>query len=182
MQNKKIQLWALSTAGYNCTIDYMAGITNTCADLLSRRPDEPGHCQEKNLTEELDLNVNDNTFKVGVINSNEFEPKKFASCDIPFDDSLVKPDDCLPVFDVINEQNKDDEFLELKTILVHGKHRTDVHLRYLVVDNVEYYLTDPDGDTVLRLYVHKHLRALVTRQYYDDNRHMGVQKTLTVEK
>ena len=96
MQNKKIQLWALSMAGYNCTIEYIAGTTNTCADLLSRRPDEPGHCQEENLTEELDLDVNDNTFQVDVINSNEFEPKKFASCDVPFDDSLVKPDDCLP--------------------------------------------------------------------------------------
>ena len=39
MQNKKIQLWALSMAGYNCTIEYIAGTTNTCADLLSRHPD-----------------------------------------------------------------------------------------------------------------------------------------------
>ena len=39
---------------------------------------------------------------------------------VPFDDSLVKPDDCLPGFDMVSEQNKDDELLELKTILVHG--------------------------------------------------------------
>ena len=177
MQNKKIQLWALSMAGYNCTIEYIAGTTNTCADLLSRRPDEPGHCQEENLTEELDLDVNDNTFQVDVINSNEFEPKKFASCDVPFDDSLVKPDDCLPGLDMISEQNKDDELLELKTILVHGEPSKEVQHRYLVVDNVVYYLTDPDCDTVLRLYVPKHLRALVVKQYHDDNGHMGVQKT-----
>ena len=177
MQNKKIQLWALSMAGYNCTIEYIAGTTNTCADLLSRRPDEPGHCQEENLTEELDLDVNDNTFQVDVINSNEFEPKKFASCDVPFDDSLVKPDDCLPELDMISEQNKDDELLELKTILVHGEPSKEVQRRYLVVDNVVYYLTDPDGDTVLRLYVPKHLRALVVKQYHDDNGNMGVQKT-----
>ena len=177
MQNKKIQLWALSMAGYNCTIEYIAGTTNTCADLLSRRPDEPGHCQEENLTEELDLDVNDNTFQVDVINSNEFEPKKFASCDVPFDDSLVKPDDCLPGLDMISEQNKDDELLELKTILVHGEPSKEVQHRYLVVDNVVYYLTDPNGDTVLRLYVPKHLRALVVKQYHDDNGHMGVQKT-----
>ena len=177
MQNKKIQLWALSMAGYNCTIEYIAGTTNTCADLLSRRPDEPGRCQEENLTEELDLDVNDKTFQVDVINSNEFEPKKFASCDVPFDDSLVKPDDCLPGLDMISEQNKDDELLELKTILVHGEPSKEVQRRYLVVDNVVYYLTDPDGDTVLRLYVHKHLRALVVKQYHDDNGHMGVQKT-----
>ena len=177
MQNKKIQLWALSMAGYNCTIEYIAGTTNTCADLLSRRPDEPGHCQEENLTEELDLDVNDNTFQVDVINSNEFEPKKFASCDVPFDDSLVKPDDCLPGLDMISEQNKDDELLELKTKLVHGEPSKAEQRRYLVVDNVVYYLTDPDGDTVLRLYVPKYLRALVVKQYHDDNGHMSVQKT-----
>ena len=46
MQNKKIQLWALSMAGYNCTIEYKAGTTNTCADLLSRKPDDADKCQE----------------------------------------------------------------------------------------------------------------------------------------
>ena len=78
---------------------------------------------------------------------------------------------------MISEQNKDDEILELKTILVHGEPSKEVQRRYLVVDNVVYYLTDPDGDTVLRLYVPKHLRALVVKQYPDDNGHMGVQKT-----
>ena len=39
MQNEKIQLWALSMSGYNCSIEYIAGTTNTCADLLSRHPD-----------------------------------------------------------------------------------------------------------------------------------------------
>ena len=36
---------------------------------------------------------------------------------------------------------------------------------------------DPDGDTVLRMYVPKHPRTLVIKQYHDDNGHMGVQKT-----
>ena len=39
MQNKKIQLWALNMAVYNCSIEYIAGTTNACADLLSRHPD-----------------------------------------------------------------------------------------------------------------------------------------------
>lgn len=38
MKNKKIQLWALGIAGYNCTIEYIPGTENTCADLLSRTP------------------------------------------------------------------------------------------------------------------------------------------------
>ena len=34
MQNKKIQLWALSMSGYNCSIEYIAGPTNTCRFAL----------------------------------------------------------------------------------------------------------------------------------------------------
>ena len=50
MQNKKIQLWALSMIGYNCRIEYIAGKTNTCVDLLSRKPDDADKGQE-DLTE-----------------------------------------------------------------------------------------------------------------------------------
>lgn len=39
MQNKMIQLWALSMSGYNCYIAYTSGTTNAYADLLSRLPD-----------------------------------------------------------------------------------------------------------------------------------------------
>ena len=38
MQNKKIQLWALGIAGYNCKIEWLMGTDNTIADFLSRRP------------------------------------------------------------------------------------------------------------------------------------------------
>ena len=38
-----------------------------------------------------------------------------------------------------------------------------------MVDDVVYYLTDPDDDTVLRLYIPKHLRALIIKQYNGDN-------------
>ena len=38
MENKKIQLWALSMAGYNCKIEYIPGKFNCVADLLSRVP------------------------------------------------------------------------------------------------------------------------------------------------
>ena len=40
VQNKKVQLWALGMARYNCRIEYIPGKTNTCADLLSRKPDD----------------------------------------------------------------------------------------------------------------------------------------------
>ena len=63
MPNKKIQLWALSMSGYNCTIDYIAGTTNTCADLLSRHQDnvketsDDQNCEE--VVDQTVLDVND---------------------------------------------------------------------------------------------------------------------------
>ena len=89
---------------------------------MSRKPDD-GVAGEPELlfdNEEVELDVNDNTFEVNVLNSNEFEPKEFAKCDVPIDDPLEKPKDCFPELDMMKEQAKDDELLELKTILVHG--------------------------------------------------------------
>ena len=180
IQNKKIQLWALSMAGYNCRIEYIAGTTNTCADLLSRKPDvfsTADMVTERRNENEVSLDVNDNTYQINAIDSNQFEPKTYASCEVPFKDSLMKPKGCLPGLDMIAEQNRDDELLELKMILKHGEPSKDIQRKHLVVDDVLYYLTDPDNEPILRLYVPQHLRALVVKQYHDDNGHMGVQKT-----
>ena len=85
MQNKKIQLWALSMAGYNCTVEYIAGTENTWADLLSRKPDG-GYAKAE--AEPFEDDINDKTFEVDVINSNEIDPKQFASYEVA--DNLVK--------------------------------------------------------------------------------------------
>ena len=134
-------------AGYNCTIEYIAGTTNICADLLSRKPDDANKCQE-HLTDEVDLDVNDNTFEVDVKDSNQFEQKEFENCEILFENFLVKSDECLPGLNMDNEKNKDGEIVEFKTILVHDEPRKEVQRRFLVIDGVHYFLTDLDGDTV----------------------------------
>ena len=52
---------------------------------------------------------------------------------------------------------------------------------YLIVDELLYYITYTDDDSCLRLYVPKHLKRLVIRQY-DRDSHFGVQKSFNSMK
>ena len=83
-------------SGYNCSIEYIAGTTNSCADLLSRYPDNVYKTSGIPNNEEIDvqtvLDVNDNLYEVNVLDSNQFDPKTFASCELPMNDSLEKCD------------------------------------------------------------------------------------------
>ena len=99
MQNKKIQMWALRMSGYNCSIEYIEGTTNTCAGLLSRHPDKVNETQnsEEEVEEEVELDqtvldVNNNLFEINVLDSNQFDPKSFASCNLPDEGSIEKCD------------------------------------------------------------------------------------------
>ena len=106
-------------SGYNCKIEYIAGTENTCADLLSWEPN--GECTDP-ILEPFELDINDNTFEVGMINSNEMDPKEFASCQVPEKESLEVPECELPGFNMVQEQSKNSEILELKSVLAHGDH------------------------------------------------------------
>ena len=65
-------------SGYNCTIEYIAGASNTCADLLSRHPDNVKKTSDDQNCEEVEdqtvLNANDNLYEINVLDSNQFEP------------------------------------------------------------------------------------------------------------
>ena len=184
MQNKKIQLWALSMSGYNCSIEYIAGTTNTCADLLSRHPDNVSKALDSQENEEVGsekvLDVNDNLYEVHVIDSNQFDPKTFAKCELPNDESFEKCDlsDFKTIgFDMSVEQNRDDDISEIKSMILNGQESKDVQKHYLLVDGLVYYLSNVDDDPCLRLFITKHLRSFVLKQYHDENGHMGIQKT-----
>ena len=117
LNNKQLQLWALSIAGYNCKIEYLPGTQNTCADLLSRHPNNVGRPtnDESEGESSVQLDVNENSFNIQVIDSSQFEPKMFAACDIPIDNQLRIPKCTLPVVDMSVEQLKDDEIVRIKS-------------------------------------------------------------------
>ena len=105
MQNKRVQQWALSIAGYNCTVQYIAGKDNTVADLLSRIRNHNDISTTKQTSEEGVPDISDRSYEVNAINSNEFNPSKFASCNFKENDQLEKPDSL--GYDMVAEQARD---------------------------------------------------------------------------
>ena len=78
---------------------------------------------------------------------------------------------------MVQEQSKDSEILELKTVLAHGDPSRAIKRRYLIENDTVYFLSGPDDNPTLRLYIPEQLRQLVVKQYHDDKGHMDVQKT-----
>ncbi|CAG2227373.1 unnamed protein product [Mytilus edulis] len=175
MTNKKLQLWALGIAGYNCKVEYIAGTANSCANLLSRIPtksDENNHVQEQD-----DVDFDDKAYEVGTLNSNSFDSRRYASCHLDEDNDLVKPDIDLPgEFSMEAEQAEDEIIASLKKRLQSGTATKTEDGKHMIIDNLVYYLSNADNEPTLRIYVPKRLKSLVIKQDHDLLGHMSTDK------
>lgn len=181
MQNKKIQLWALSIAGYNCKVEYIEGRYNCCADLLSRLPTSIKENEPEEESNDDEPDCKDNFFEVNVLNSNAFalSPKKLAGCQVKQKDELIKPFLDLPKEINIQEAQKNDvQIRKLRNKLTKGTATVTEEKKFLEIEGLMYYLSDGDSESPrLRLYVPRELESLVVQQYHDGLGHMGVDKT-----
>ena len=173
IQNKKIALWALSISGYNCRIEYLAGTENTVADLLSRVPDSTYVPEDSPL---VDPDISGKTYEIGVLNSNRFNPKVYARCQPEVDDRVVKPT-ISDSMDMSVEQGNDVVLCQLKQGLINDSLKSSIAKRYLMLDNVLYYVSDPDNDPTLRVYVTTHLQQILLKEYHSSMGHLGIDKT-----
>lgn len=182
MQNKKIQLWALSIAGYNCKVEYIEGRFNCCADLLSRVPSGGKDDETEDQSDCDEPDVKDNFFEINVLNSNAFSPKSLAKCEVKQHDEILKPFIDLPEdIDVRESQMNDEQIKKLKDRLRKGTATATEEKKFLEIDGLVYYLSDGDAECPrLRLYVPRELESLVVQQYHDALGHMGVDKTYDV--
>lgn len=171
IQNRKIQTWAMSMTGYNCSIQYLKGKENVCADLLSRAVD----VKEDQVASPID--IDDRNYLVGAINSNLMEPEEFAFDENVENSSEAPERPTLQGIDIIREQESDKNILDLKMRLKNGRATKTEQKRYIVMDEVVYYLSQPDDEPLIRLYIPSHLRKRVLVQYHDESGHMGVDKT-----
>ena len=189
MQNRKVQLWALSIAGYNCQIEYIAGTTNTCADLLSRVPDscDPTDVQDRETEKDIDIDIDldgpDNALEVNVIDSSQAVLKDYASCQPSTQKEIRKPTTtCGNHLDMKLEQTKDKAVQVIKDQLEHGQGDKTALKRYIMIEGLLYFISEIDDEPNPRLYVPEHLQSLVIKQYHDDNGHMGIDKTFDAIK
>ena len=168
MQNRKIQQWALTLSGYNCKVEYIKGQNNVLADMLSRLPARDGEVEE-----ETQIDLNDNMYQVNAIDSNQIDPKRLATCKPDFG-GMELPN--LKDFDIVEEQSKDQEIQKIIQKLKNDPNHS-LSKRYMIIDQVLYFVSSPNDEPVLRMYIPSHLREIVLEQYHDANGHMGVDKT-----
>ncbi|VDI78046.1 Hypothetical predicted protein [Mytilus galloprovincialis] len=173
MQNKKIQLWALNITGYNCKIQYIPGPQNVCADFMSRLPSD----EKPNENPDPYPDISDNTYEVNVINSNRFHFTDYANNDKLVEDIPEKENFQFKEFDMSIEQMKDKTLRELKEQLVGDKVPEAVQNKYIIIDDILYYISNVDNDPIIRLYIPSHIKQAVVEQYHDKNGHMGIDKT-----
>jgi len=177
MKNKKIQMWALNLSSYNCTIDYIPGPQNVLADLLSRMPEDPEKEKTSTTKEEEVNDLNDNTLEVNAINSNRFDPKKFASYRPPAEAVEKTQEISIARFDLKKEQEDDPELKSIRDRVREGKAKGAEAKRHILVNDVLYFLSYPDDRPATRLYVPQQLKQPLLKQYHDGNGHMGTDKT-----
>lgn len=174
MQNKKIQLWALNIASYNCKIEWLAGSENTIADYLSRRPKNKN--DETEVDDDLEIDVNDKAYQINTINSNEFDPKQFSACSYHESDHLSTKDLIIEGYDMKYEQSLDKEIREIIDQLRGNKLTKSVDSKYISIEDILYYISKSDTEPVLRLYIPLQLRQEVISNYHDKH-NLGVDKT-----
>ena len=170
INNRKIQSWAVNMNQYNCEIEYVKGSNNIVADLLSRSPPD-----SVDTNEEIP-DITDKSFNINVINSNQFEPREFMHIDL---DRAKTTQDALPTLDTIDlpsQQDKDKEIIHIKQKLRLGITDKNMSRKYLIHENILYYISQVDDEPILRLYVPTHLRSEVLQSYHTLLGHMGQQK------
>jgi hypothetical protein len=127
------------------------------------------------VDESEDPDVNDKSFEINFLDSSGFDPKQYTNCelenpDLPRKNELEFENET----EMVVEQSKDPDILKLKNNIMQGKADKSTMSKFLLIDEVLYFLSNADHDPVVRLYVPMHYRSGVVKQYHDDIGHMGI--------
>ena len=123
-----------------------------------------------------DLNIDDRTFEINLVNSNQMDTTMPGTYNV-VQDTLTKNELKVDGFDIVKEQEKDEILLDLKNRLQKGDVTSANYSRHVVFDDTLYYISDVNDNSTLRTYIPYHIKMVVIKQYHDDNGHMGIDKT-----
>ena len=169
MQNRKVQLWALSIAGYDANIEYIEGKKNVCADLLTCIPGlDREDVEDRTNGPIADVDINDNTFEINVVNSNQMDTSMPGKYNV-VQDSLTKEELKVSGFDIVKEQEKDKTLSDLKIRLQKGDVTSTDYSHHVVLDHILYYISNVNDNPTLRTYIPYHIMHAIIKQYHDDN-------------
>ena len=88
-----------------------------------------------------------------------------------------KPESAWNGMDMVEKQTKDYAIRKMKEQSESGKAKGALKKRYIVMDGLLYYSSDPDDDPTARLCIIGQIQDAVIRQYHDVNGHLGIDKS-----
>jgi hypothetical protein len=110
---------------------------NICADLYSRPQPRPAEINKPHTEDNnIEPDISNNAFEISTINSNKFNSKQFANCNVEVSDLPTKDDVSFKNFDMTVEQEQDKEISEIKDQLLHGKENKKVQNKFILIDNI----------------------------------------------
>ena len=122
--------------------------------------------------EATDIHVPGLTYYVQTLNSSNFAPKKYAT--FTMKQELIDLSKLGEDLDMVEEQKKDQEISKIFEEIQTKKIKNGT--RYITQDGVLYYISDMQGDPIMRLYVPTQFRQNLIAAYHDENGHFGVDK------
>ena len=78
---------------------------------------------------------------------------------------------------MVEEQEKDETLLKIKNSLKNDTLSPSVAKKFIVLDNILYYISKTDTDPILRLYIPEHLKDKIMVEYHSTLGHLGMDKT-----
>lgn len=154
--------------------------------MLSRTLNEEEVKQDKTMKEEPDINDKTleepdikKTFEVNFIDSSQINPKEYASADIELPDMPLFNKDVSEFegIDMPQELDKDPEIRTLRLNIQQGRAEISVLKKHMLIDDVLYFLSSPEHNPIVKLYVPSHYRPTVLKSYHDDHVNFGLDET-----
>lgn len=185
IKSKRCEKFYYSIASYDVTLEYIKGEQNCIADLLSRLPkssERSSSAETEVHSEDGEPDITDKAYEIGIINSNRINPKQFVNCQVEKPEILDQDRPTLDDLDMVKEQSQDAEIVDIMNQINQGQGTKAFQQRHIILDNILYYISDPDCNPILRLFIPANLRKQVKQEFHEAMGHAGIDRAYATAK